>query len=508
LSNEMNDKRSHPPAASLGRQLIGKLRQTLRYGFGRQGILLVTAPPWSIHNPPLGLAYLSEFLRVHGIAVDVLDLNIHLYRRSDPEWHKLWLPEYKNDWCDPSRFPAVLRRFTGDLDWAVLQILRFKRPVVGFSVVDPKERITIEIIRRLRRADPTMRVILGGPAVSTAEQRDIFKIQLGESVDCCVVGEGEEALRELMLHYERRGHSALYRESHDRPRIVQKPVSKIDDVPFPKYEGFDFSQYEGGGLFVEWSRGCIGSCTYCKGGNLLGPYRMKRAGAIVAEIDWNLNNRGISHFIVCDNLLNGNPSELHKLCDLLVSTRIPATWEGQGVPHKGMSQKILDRMKQAGCTTIQWGVETGSDKVRGLAGKGRMFTTVEAERVLQASHHSGIRNEIFFMIGLPGEDEVEFSHTLDFISRNRKYIDSIKSVNTLHLIHGTELKEHPDRHGLYLPETDWHYKWRDGGSNNYEMRVDRARRLISYAESHGLKVLENNLHEGIEPESVRLDRAR
>jgi len=224
---------------------------------------------------------------------------------------------------------------------------------------------------------------------------------------------------------------------------------------------------------------------------------MKKAEDIVRELEFQFNRYNVNYFVVCDNLLNGNAQELERVCDLLIERELPVTWEGQGIPYRKMTFSLLQKMKAAGCCKMQWGLECGSNKLLQNIRKGRLFTVNEAEEVIRSSHEAGIRTELFIMIGLPGENDIEFKKTENFVRRNKMYIDRIKSVNTLHLVHGTDLFDHPEDYGLCLPKDDWHYLWYSkDGNNDYSRRVFRARSLIELANNLDIKVQEHNLFEG------------
>ena len=121
----------------------------------------------------------------------------------------------------------------------------------------------------------------------------------------------------------------------------------------------------------------------------------------------------------------------------------------------------------------------------------------EAAEVIRASHLAGIRTELFIIVGLPGENDAEFEKTKDFIHAHHDYIDVVKSVNTLHLVHGTELFDNAGEFGLFLPDTDWYYLWKEeSGTNDYEQRKRRARELIDIIASYDIPLLEHNLFEG------------
>ena len=88
----------------------------------------------------------------------------------------------------------------------------------------------------------------------------------------------------------------------------------------------------------------------------------------------------------------------------------------------------------------------------------------------------------------------------DFIERNRNYIDAIKSINTLHLIAGTEVYEKGrERFDMKpLPKENWHYLWKTYGGNTYKVRKRRACELLNLAYGLGIKVMETNIREGKE----------
>lgn len=473
-------------------------RKTVIESGQKSDILLVTTPPWGIHNPPLGLAYLATYLRSNGIATGVFDFNIALYRKIPSKWHKLWLPEYKNWWSNPEHFKELKREFSKDIEWAIDQIARHNTAVIGFSVVDPKERTTIAIIQKILEKNPSKKIILGGPAVSTPEQRNIFNEYLGAAIDYFVIGEGESILLELMRAYKSNSFNLGSETETTSPGMVRKEIRDLNSLPYPTYSEFDLTMYDGGSLFVEWSRGCISACAYCKGRQLHGRYRMKRARYIVDELEFHWQRYHNNYFIVCDNLLNGNIRELERVCDLLIEKKLPIKWEGQAIPHRKMTSHVLNKMKAAGCCKLQWGLESGSDNVLQNIRKGNVFKVHEAEEVIRCCHCAGIRTELFIMVGLPGEDDTEFRKTEGFIRRNQNYIDLIKSINTVHLVHGTDLYDCAEDYGISLPEKDWYYLWHSkDGQNDYPCRVERARSLIHLAENLGIKVQEHNLYEGV-----------
>jgi anaerobic magnesium-protoporphyrin IX monomethyl ester cyclase len=469
---------------------------------GPLDILLVTLPPWGVENPPIGLGYLDSYIKSKGLKSAVQDFNIYFHNCAANDYKMLWHVENKNYWSNEKTFPAVYKLFENQIEYAVSKISSSQANLIGFSVVDPKERITTEVIRRVKKAAPEKKIILGGPACSTQEQRDLFANNLPGVIDYFVVGEGEETLYEIIQKKQKAPDDDLsglaYKVDGVWRTINRKPIIPLDAIPFPDYRGFDLSQYLAGHtMLVEWSRGCLGHCSFCKNYRLVQGYRRRSPEHILKELVFLKDNYSVDNFTVCDNLMNGDVRQLRGICEGMIKQGIQMRWSGQIAPRRQMQGQLFNRMRQAGCFKVQIGVESGSKKVLALMKKPYLPQT--AAENIKAAKRSGMETEIFLLIGFPGETEKEFLKTIDFIKRNSRYIDTIKSINTLHLIAGTEIYDHPERFNLVaLPKDNWHYLWETKDGNTYAVRKRRVEELLGLASLFGIKVQETNIKEGKE----------
>ncbi|HDH97003.1 MAG TPA: radical SAM protein, partial [Proteobacteria bacterium] len=273
-------------------------------------------------------------------------------------------------------------------------------------------------------------------------------------------------------------------------------IEPLDNIPYPTYEEFDHDRYLGDALILEWSRGCIGNCTFCKGREISGHYRPRSAKHIFAELEHHIGDLDYRSFTICDPVLIGDPKIIDELCDYILDAGYEIRWNGEALPGKWISPELLHKMAKAGCCEIQWGVETGSNDVLKKMGKLRFFRVEDAERVIRWSHDAGIKTCLFVIVGFPGETKADFEKTLEFIRRNRPWIDQVKSINSLHIITDTMLHRHADKFGLKLPEKDYHYLWEGPHGNTPEERARRIRETLKLCQELGIEVLETNLAEG------------
>ncbi len=466
-------------------------------------VLLGTCPPWGFNNPPVALAHLATYARSKGYGVEVLDMNIDLYLRMGPEWQLLWHVENKNYWSNETTFELLLEAIGPYLDTYAAIIAEHPAPLVGLSVVDPKERSTIELVKRIKARAPHKRVLLGGPACVTPEYRQIFIDNIPELIDGYAMGEGEQllcdAIERVRAGQDLSDMPGVYsvRDGEALPYKKRRRLDPLDTVPFPLYEDFLVDRYPGDELIVEWSRGCIGACTFCKGKMIDGKYRVHSARAIYESLRHYAQWLGIRKFTVADPVINGDVEVMAELCRFINDSGLEVLWRGEAIPHSGLTRELLNSMRAAGCMELQLGTESASDEVLKVMGKGRLFSAEDAQQVVRDTKRAGIRTALFIIIGFPGEGEDEFMETYRFVERNAEYIDELKSINALHIITDTPIHMKQEKYNLFLPDMDYHYKWSTtDGKNTLAVRNDRIRRLKALADEKGIFVRETNLAEG------------
>jgi radical SAM superfamily enzyme YgiQ (UPF0313 family) len=126
-------------------------------------------------------------------------------------------------------------------------------------------------------------------------------------------------------------------------------------------------------------------------------------------------------------------------------------------------------MKRAGCDMLHIGMESGSDKVLKLMGKG--YTTALAWEVFKRIHKSGIRFNTNVIVGFPGETTADFLDTVGMVRRLKRYKIN-PAPATLGIHPGSYLFEHMDELGLHFPAEGGDWRSRDG-ANTPEIRKRR-----------------------------------
>jgi radical SAM superfamily enzyme YgiQ (UPF0313 family) len=77
--------------------------------------------------------------------------------------------------------------------------------------------------------------------------------------------------------------------------------------------------------------------------------------------------------------------------------------------------EMLKKMKKAGCISISYGIESGSQKILDSSKKG--ITLAQSKKAIDMTKKAGIGTFAYFIIGLPGENWDTIRQTIRFAKR-------------------------------------------------------------------------------------------
>lgn len=412
-------------------------------------VVLITCPSYGILHPPLSLAYLAAVLRNRGHEVASLDLNIQLFdEMPESERDIYWNINMPHLWFDRDIIEKTISKEKLDA-WAEV-IIQKKPNVVGFSVYCTNLLASLMLAERLKARNNKIKIIFGGPYI----RRDnaVAESVINHAcVDIIVVGEGENTLEEIMYSYEKDGRfgncrgAIIKRDGQIIDCGSREPISELDDLPFPDFSDFNFDIYKERLIPLLSSRGCLYNCAFCNEKSFWQDYRYRTADNIIQEVKHQIINYEISTFRFNDLLLNGNLSELEKFCDRVIRVGLGIKWGGYITARK-MEKKLIAKMKKSGCYFIFFGIESGSQNVLDKFKKG--VNVGQVEELLQLFTEIGISVHTGWIVGFPNETFGDFRQTIDFIKRNKKYIDRVAPANLMSIPPGSPIYANPIMYGV------------------------------------------------------------
>ena len=377
-------------------------------------LVLALCPEWAPMFPPFNLARLSGIAKSAGYETTILDLNVRAYNEYRNDWRPnkklpfpLWDPSASWHWLGDTYAKDIHPILEPLLSNAVEEILAMKPSVVGFSMYYISEEPTKWMCRELKKRNPTIKIVIGGSNV----QKDWFNIQ--PYYDYVVNGEGEEAILKILEEVE----NGI---EHDECVYMAQPEGQrinINGLPMPDYESIDFSQYEmPNGVNTEISRGCTAKCTFCEETHFW-KYRQRQAVDLISEIEWLYYNKGTDVIWFIDSLVNGNLKELRAFVKGVVAKGLKINWTGYSRCDGRMDLEYFKDLKAGGCIMLNYGIESGSQKVLDDMDKG--VTIKEMEDNFRDGKAVGIWASTNWIVGFPTEDHQDFADTMTFLWRNR-----------------------------------------------------------------------------------------
>jgi len=183
--------------------------------------------------------------------------------------------------------------------------------------------------------------------------------------------------------------------------------------PIPKHEIFPLKKYQFPLVkslpftTVITDFGCPFSCHFCIA-NIL-PFATRDIDNIMEELA-HIKRLGINEIFFVDFAFGVNNKHTNIICEEMIKRKYNFTWSCQS--RVDIDMELLSKMKEAGCHTIQFGVE--SENLQTIERYEKKITKQQVKDVFKLCKDIGIRTSGYFMFGLPGETEDNMRKTIDF----------------------------------------------------------------------------------------------
>ncbi|MBU1148306.1 MAG: radical SAM protein, partial [Candidatus Omnitrophica bacterium] len=457
-------------------------------------IALIQTPVFGTYDPPLGLAQLSSCLKQEGHEVFVFDLNIEFYLKRKETYKFAWAWEQCVLWAKED----TVNKFFDDnremIAEYVNKIVNTGAGLICFSVTNVSILPSLKIAQLIKEKNRNVITVFGGALFF--ERHCIEETINNECVDVVAFGEGELTLCDIAEKIEK-GKSfknCLGISVKDRGRTcINGPrpyVKDLDTLPYLDFSGLPLTNYDDPNhLPFMASRGCIFKCAFCSSREFWKGYRVMSGKRMFDEIYHHYleHDKKIRHVDFLDLLINGKMKSLVDFCDLLIEAKLVLNWSANAIIRPEMTTEVLQKLKNARCQHLIYGIESGSERVLRLMKKN--YKIKDADMVLKATHDAGIMTTANFMFGFPGETEEDFDLTLEFIRRNAKSLHRVYPSRTF-----CALEQHSYLFNNYeefnvkagFPS---HLYWESlDGSNTYPVRQQRCERFSKIADRLGIEV--------------------
>lgn len=283
----------------------------------------------------------------------------------------------------------------------------------------------IEFINKLKIKNNAI-IILKGAIFFNPTEKLLKELNL-ENVDYLVGGEVEFIIEKLLnAHFSNKQQlkniqGISYKENgvwHINQLINFE--QDIDSLPFPDRDLMNNEIYinpltNKPMATIATSRGCSAKCIYCLSPIISGVnVRFRSPQSVVDEMLECLEKYSISNFFFKSDTFTINKNWVINLCDLILKSSLAGkiNWVANARTNT-IDNEILSKMKQAGCSLIAFGIESGSEESLSKMKKG---TTTEINlNAVKLTKKYGIKTFGFYLIGFPWETKKHLKETEQFI---------------------------------------------------------------------------------------------
>jgi radical SAM superfamily enzyme YgiQ (UPF0313 family) len=473
-------------------------------------ILFVTCPIFGVEYPPIGIAYICEYLKKEGYKPAVYDLSMRIFKSCDDEFKKNWATfklEYLNKKIVHNLIDSSKTKINEFFDYLNNKDVK----IIGFSIYRSNRIFSYYIASEIKKRFKDKIIIFGGPGVKLEDEKDgLFKDcpNLKNVVDVLVKGEGEIATKKIVegiknkKFYPQKIKGIIYSNKLDKSflgiikRIIrgtklienkgQRRIENLDKFPFPKYKEFKISDYIGYPAFpIIFNRGCVNKCAFCEDWQYWDAcYKSRSAENVFQEIRYHMNEYNSRFFEFNDLTFNTDLKKIEEFCDVVIKSKVKFLWSCNCIVREDMPYELFKKIKKSGCRIVRFGIESGSDRILKLMNK--PFNSEQASKVLKRAHNAGLETHINILVGFPRETEEDFKKTFDFIKHNKKYISTVLNLSICFIHPGIFISTMPEKYGILTDdmgkpifegeEAKRYLLWKDDYGNDYQ---ERKRRLYS-----------------------------
>lgn len=302
------------------------------------------------------------------------------------------------------------------------KILSINPKCVSFYTLWPAFHVILRIAQRVKEDNPAIVIVMGGPQSSAAAYATMKAMSF---VDYVPTGEGENTvvpffssiLRENRKNIE--NIAGLYYREGNEIKFNNAQIDLCDLNTIPRWDDSLYTSNETDldrdnyFMPIDAGRGCPFSCTFCCT-NLFWKrtYRLKSPERIVEDIKFYNEKFGIKSFWFSHDAFTTNQSLVSKVCDYIIDNKLDIKWVCT-TRVDCIKEDLILKMKKAGMTHIELGVETGSPRMQKLTRKNLNLEMVREKVKMLIDNRIALN--LFFMYGFPEETEEDLNQTLNLL---------------------------------------------------------------------------------------------
>ncbi len=336
--------------------------------------------------PPMGLLYVSSIVQNEGHEVQVIDVK-----------------------AEKVSMEQVFER-----------IDEFDPDIIGGLIIPYTAKIALKWYEEISENFDAP-IMVGNHAMKQYPEA----VMSNEFIDYGITGSALESVPKLLEKLEN-GEKDLddvpnlaYRKDGElRINLPEKNVENLNKLPWPDRESinndlyFSMASKKKPFTLLITSYGCMFHCDFCDMGSF--GYSEREPEDVVDEIEYCVNDLGIEEIDIFDRDFLINKERSMEICDRIIERELEFRWTCRTRVDQ-VDRETLEKMYEAGCRLIMYGIESGNQDILDREHKG--ITIQQAEEAVHTTKNVGIQVLGFFIIGHSGETVDKIKNTIEFAKK-------------------------------------------------------------------------------------------
>ncbi len=353
---------------------------------------------------------LSDYNNVYdgGVPLGILSLATIISKDTN---HSVGIIDFSRLYYDKEI--EIKSNFLSNINEDCDYILNQAPDIISMYTMCNNFHIALLAAKEIKRRNKKITILLGGPHATAVAKSTLKKFWY---IDAIGLGEGEKTILSIidgcMQNNFHNSRGIAYR--NENTIIVKEEIElleNLDEIPM-----LDFSLYPHqvkGNLNIDIGRGCPFSCTFCSTKTFWKRrFRMKSSQRILKEVLHAKNQFGIKSFGFEHDLFMTNHQLVNDICDNIIQQNLDIKW-GCSSRLDTINEKLLEKMKEAGCRELYFGVESGSENLQKLINKNLKLS--QLTNVVSLLYKYNMKATFSFIYGFPQETETDLELTLSTI---------------------------------------------------------------------------------------------
>ena len=290
---------------------------------------------------------------------------------------------------------------------------------ICITTLTPRYPTVVRMAEEIKRLAPAATVIVGGPHVTGLPQNALY-----DSISYGIIGEGEEALLEILDTLEEGSDvsgikNLIYRHNEEVVVNESRPfIKNLDELPPPAWdlmtleEYLDPAYFEGSHVALFSERGCPWDCSFCASRvTWKGKLRSRSVENVMDEIRYIVKVLGINNLMFWDDTFAANKKRAIDICNRIIEEKLKINYTVQ-IRADSVTEDLAVALRDSGCAFAAIGVESGNEII--LSRIGKKETRVHFEKAVAIMKKVGLPIIASYIIGLPGDTHETIEETISF----------------------------------------------------------------------------------------------